>query len=435
MVAGKAVTAVFTGGALSSDAGLLLLSRADSHLGLTAALANAVGDRRQASKVRHSVQTLTTARTYLVAQGYEDANDLDYLGADPLLKTVCGFLPSNPRALPSQPSVSRFENMVTAKDLLRMGLVVARAATSLVPRTSKRLFLDLDTTDDLCHGEQQLCLFSKYYGGYCYAPLLLQVEDESGRSRVMAALLRPGSPNSPRGVIPLLTLGYRVICERFPDAEIVFRGDCSFTTGSNLAFCDENGIDFHLAMPRTTGLRKAAEGIQELVAARYAADGVDCREYAEVQHRCRTWSHPRRVIMKAEVKGGKPDVRFVVTSNLTMTPAEVYKEYTSRGDTENRIKEMKLDINSGRTSCHRFLANQCRLILHTAAYLLTTVIQDALAGTRLAGLQVGTLRAQLLKVAVHVIESTRRVWLRMPTACPHQDIWRIVYRRVIESSG
>ena len=200
-VSGREVVARFDGGDITSDAGMALIAMADRKTGLTSALTDAVQDRRQASKVVHPLKDLMRERVYAIASGYEDANDLDRLKYDPALKTVCGRLPQSGQELASQPTISRLENGLTPRDLLRMGHVLAEHVIAQLPADSKEVVLDIDATDDPCHGQQEFEFFNGFYDNHCYLPLLIFITGSDGRQRLVCSLLRPGNTGVTRGCL------------------------------------------------------------------------------------------------------------------------------------------------------------------------------------------------------------------------------------------
>lgn len=427
-IAGRSVVGRFDGGELSSDAGLLLVAEADRVLGLTSALSEALPDRRQQSKVQHDLLSMLRERIYAIALGYEDANDLDTLREDPALKLACRRRPSQTGVLASQPTISRLENAVAAKALLKMGYVIAERAVAQLPEGTKEVILDIDATSDPCHGQQELSLFDGHCGTWGYLPLLMHITDETGRQQLLGTLLRSACGRSTKGVMGMVRRAVRVVRARFPHVRIHLRGDCAFGYGKLMNWCDKHGVEYVAGFQSTVPLMEQALSVQMQAAIRhsiYKREANGCREYGEVLYRGRTWDRERRIIIKAEASAKTVDTRFVVTSwsQERADMAEVYRFYTERGDRENRIKEMKLDLASGRTSCHRFVANQFRLLLHTAACVLMGVLQQACEGTRWSKAQVGTLRARLLKVAVRVVESCRKIWLHLPTSFPEQTVW------------
>ncbi len=430
-VCGKEVVCRNDGGEITSDAGLLLISLADKKLGLTQAMADAMTDHRRQSNVVHGVAVMFRERVYAISQGYEDANDLDILSCDPALKTACGRLPKTGANLASQPTLSRFENMPGAADMVRMAVVMARKVISQLPVGTRRVIIDVDPTEDPCHGQQEFEFFNGHYGCHCFLPIHIHITGEDGRQRIIGSVLRPGNSGATKGLYSVLRIVIGVVRERFPDAQIILRADSAFGVCNVLNFSEDMGIDYILGMKGNKALSGLTAAVQMDACLKYKWEGNGCREYGSVPYRARSWRHNRRVVVKAQITQGELNPRFVVTNLGKMSDVEAYEFYCARGEQENRIKEMKLDLASGRTSCHRFLANQFRLLMHTAACILMGVLQESLAGTRWSKAQIGTLRTRLLKVGARVIQTARKIWFHLPSSFPGQDAWKRMYAALV----
>jgi len=447
-VGGKAVVGRFDGGDITSDAGFLLLAQADHKIGLTQALAAVMVDKRQASKVLHPLPLLLQERIYAIAAGYPDANDGDTLRHDPALKLACDRRPQSDPPLASQPTLSRLENGVNAKQLLRLSLALAQRVIAQLPADTRHVVLDVDASDDACHGQQEFEEFNAYYDTHCYLPLYLHVTGEDGRQRLLGVLLRPGKASATRGLRGLLGPAVRLLRARLPQVHIVVRADSGFGSAKVLRLCDGWGVDYVLGLAQNARLQRLSTPVQMDACLKYRWAGEGCREFGEFDYKAGSWDQARRVIVKAEITRHELNPRCVVTSlsggspapaasataasataARVPTPEEIYLFYGGRGEQENRIKEMKLDVDSGRTSCHRFLANQCRLLWHAAAGVLLGAVQAA-AGTRWASAQMGTLRLRLLKVGARVVESSRKVWVHLSSAFPEQGVWGHLYERL-----
>jgi hypothetical protein len=429
-VGNRTVNARFDGGDLTSDAGLLFLAQADQRLGLTDKMARLLGERRQTGKIRFDLVTLLKERIYAIAAGYEDCNDLDTLKDDPALRIACGKDIQAHRALASQPTLSRFENAVTARELLRLGTLLSQTAVAQLPKATKHVYLDLDATVDPTHGQQELSLFDGHYDTWCYLPLLAFVTEDSDVQHLIGALLRSACGRSTKGVLWMVRKAVRILRECFPDIQITVRGDCGFGYGRLINWCERAGVGYLLAVQSTNPMRNKALWAQMEVAVWHRFNPADFCIYDEFMHKAGTWNMPTRMIVKATVDGSKVETRFVVTHASEGTAEEVYRSYTQRGDAENRIKEFKLDLLSGRTSCHRFLANAFRLLLHHAASILMKALQLALSGTGYAKAQVNTVRVRLLKVAARIEVSCRRFLFHLPTSFPLHDLWCILSTRL-----
>jgi len=417
------------GGALTSDAGALLLRQLDERLGLTRRLAGCVVDRRERGKVRHEVLSLLRQRIYQIACGYEDCNDADYLRGDPALKLAVGRAPSE-ADLASQPTLSRLENAVGWRECWRISeALLGCYRQGHRKRPPHRLVLDVDATDDETHGDQQLAFFHGYYNEHCYLPLLVFAQAEgTGEQELIGALLRPGNVHGGHRAMALIKAVVRRLREAFPECVIELRADSALALPEVYEGCEKLGIPYTISLPRNERLTEMAQPWMRDAEAIHAETGEKVQVFAEFAYAAHTWSHERRVICKAEVMSQGENPRFVVTSRRDLKPKALYRFYCQRGDPENRIKELKLDLKADRLSCHRFWANQFRLLLHAAAYVLMQAMRKLLAGTEFARAQVNTLRLYLLKVGARIRESVRRVWVQLPSAYPWLDLWHRLAR-------
>ncbi len=439
----RPLTATFDVPNASSDGGAVLLAAADRRLGLIPRLATALIDDRQPGKVRHALADLLGQRIHGLALGYDDANDAARLADDPIHKLLLGRDPVHGDALASQPTLSRFENDVTDRELLAMSealfeAIVARHAKR--HRKVRRITVDLDVTDDPTHGAQQMSFFNGFYGSWCYLPLLAFLTfDREPDQYLCAAALRPGNAPTARGALTLLKRIVGRLQERFPRARILVRLDGGFASPSLFEFLDEVDVDYVVAMGSNDVLARHAA--LDLVVARLLSEATGRTEhvYFDFPYAAGTWDRERRIVCKAEVvrhEGREPKLnpRFVVT-NLTGKPQRIYERiYCMRGEIENRIKEL-FDVALDRTSCSRFRANQLRVLLAAAAYVLLQELRLAARGTAWARAQVSTLRLQLLKIGVQVVASVRRLVLRLPAAFPYRDGWRALALRSGASPG
>ena len=430
----KPLVATFDQPHASSDGGAVLLRAAERPYDLIAGFARAVVDDRQAAKVRHSLQDLLAQRIYGLACGYPDANDADRLAEDPIQKLLLGRDPVAGAPLASQPTLSRFENGHGAQALYAMGQELAMAVLARHQRRlggrARLITIDLDPTDDPTHGAQQLTFFNGHYDTWCYLPLLAFVtfNDES-EQYLCAAVLRPGNAPATRGARGILCRLLVLLRAAFPQARFLVRLDGGFATPALLDVLDaEPRLDYVVAMAENAVLTRAAALAMVDARAQSEATGQTAHGYTEVSYAAKTWATPRRLIIKAEVvrlAGREPrdNARFVITT-LRQTPRWIYERvYCARGDIENRIKELHDGLQIGRTSCGRFWANQLRVLLTAAAYVLLQEVRLRAARTACARTQVAGLRERLLKLGVHVVVSVRRLVLHLPTATPDLDAW------------
>jgi hypothetical protein len=430
----KPVIARFDQPHASSDGGAILLKTVDDRLGLTWRLASVLRDRRQPGKVTHSVRDLLRQRVFGLACGYADCNDAARLVDDPIHKLLLERDPLDGAALGSQPTLSRFENAAGRADLYRLGTAVADAVLMYhrerLGDGVELITIDLDATDDPTHGQQELALFNGYYDTWCYLPLIATVTfNTEPMQHVVTAVLRPGTGAATRGVRGLLRRLFSKLRTLFPRARLRVRADAGFAEGKLLAFLDTAGVEYVLGLTGNRRLDKRVRRLLGRARMRARTSGETATLYGETRYAARRWTRKRRIIMKAEVlcypgRARKDNPRFLVT-NVPHQPATVYTRlYCGRGDMENRLKELQQGVAIDRTSCSRFTANQFRLWLSVAAYVLFQVLQGFARGTVIGAAQVSTLRASLLKVAVWIERSVRRVVLHFPRAFPWRDAWQ-----------
>ena len=426
---GRQVIGGFDGGDISSDGGVLLLAEAERRTGLIAGLAATIADDRDPAKVRHSIEVMLRQRIFAIACGYEDCNDFDELRADPAFKLAVGRLPAGERDLASQPTLSRFENSIGRGELLAISGVLLDQFVAGQEQAPTWVVLDFDATDDETHGQQQLSGFHGFYDEHCYLPLIVTARADGGPDELLAAVLRPGKSHASRRALSVLKRIVARLRASWPQVRILLRADSGFALPAIYDWCEENGVWYLIGLASNLCLQRLAE--PHLVAARedHAATGEKVRRLYDVGYAAGSWARLRRVLIKAEVSAQGDNPRYVVTS-LGGDPLLLYDLYARRGEMENRIKELKCDLAMDRTSCHRFLANQFRLLLHAAAFVLLSVVRGCLAGTELARAQVGTLRCKLLKLGVLVRQTCRKVWLAFASSCPVQHLWPLVLTRL-----
>jgi len=442
----KPLVATFDQPHASSDGGAVLLKAAEARYGLIDGFARCLVDDRQSGKVRHTLTDVLAQRIFGLACGYPDANDADRLADDPIHKLLLGRDPIDGDALASQPTLSRFENRVGVHELHAMGCelaanVIDRHRQRLHGR-AQRITIDLDPTDDPTHGAQQLTFFNGHYDCWCYLPLLAFVTfNDEVEQYLCAAILRPGNAPATRGAKGTLIRLLDLLRHAFPKARFLVRLDGGFATPEILDRLDaEPRLDYVVAMGENAVLTRFAEPAMVKARRQSEASGQTEHVYTEARYAAGTWTQDRRVVIKAEVvrlPGREPrdNPRFVIT-NLRQTPRFLYERvYCARGDIENRIKELHEGLQIGRTSCSRFWANQLRVLLTAAAYVLMQELRLRAARTVCARAQVTTLRERLLKLGVHVVASVRRIVLHLPTATPFLDAWRHIALALGARSG
>ena len=425
----KQVVADFRGGALTSDAGVLLLRQADRQLGLTDALNALLPDPRHPFYICHQQRHMLAQRIYAIALGYEDLNDHAGLRMDPLMQvaTERGIDPESPLA--STSTLHRLENRINRKSLADINKLFVEIfiASFKGQQPPAELILDFDATDDPIHGQQEQRFYHGYYKGYCFLPLYVFCGDQ-----LLTAYLRPSNLDPATHAWAILALLVKRFRQVWPEAKIVFRGDCGFCRWRMLRWCDRHAVGYIVGLPTNGILTRNAEPWTFQAQEQFAISSHKQRIFGEFLYAAGTWDRLRRVIVKAEYLPEGPNTRFVAT-NLDGPPQVLYDDmYCARGEMENRIKEQQLGLFADRTSCHDFQANQFRVLLSAAAYVLIEHIRRVgLADTALAAAQVSTIRTKLFKIGARVVASARRIVLHLPTAMPLQELFKIVLQRLM----
>lgn len=427
---GLVLEATFDGGRLTSDGGLPWIAQVDAELGLCEALARQVPEWRRGS-VQHSLLTLVRQRVYQITWGYEDQDDADTLRSDPLLKLVCGRRPETGADLASQPTLSRLENAPTARDCYRMAvalgeLYIAQRGKDGVPHT---ILLDVDSTDDPTHGDQEGGYYHGYYEQHMYHPLLV-FDGETGQ--LITAVLRPGNTHASQGVVPILRRLVERLRQAWPEVRIELRADAGFAIPAVYEYCEAHGIVYTIGLITNARLEALAAPLLEQAQHQYAAEQQKVRLLAAGQYQAGSWERERRIVYKAEVMAEGTNTRFVVTTRST-DAAALYDWYVARGESENWIKDFKNGLKADRLSCHRFWANQFRLFLHAAAYWLLDTLRRKLARVGAERVQLDTLRLRLIKIGGRVRELCTRVKLHLASSHPGQHLWQILATTQIRS--
>ncbi len=430
-------------GQLSSDAGLLPLREFDQRWDYTARMARCLDDPKPARG--HGLLSMLRQRLFGILAGYEDCNDHDTLRNDPVFKLVAGRLPEDD-ALASQPTLSRFENLATPAVLQKLidfnvttgierlkqhhGLRRAQSSRGQLPAS---ITLDLDATDDPTHGHQQLTLFHGYYGQYQYFPLIIS---EPTTRHVLLAWLRPGTVQASLGADDDLMRIVNALRQERPDIAIHVRGDAGFGLPAMYKICEENSLSYTFGFATNARLKKLTEGLMQQAIEQYDRTQQKARLFECFYYQCDSWDHPRTIVAKAECHAEGTNLRFVVTNLPDITTSEqgqkTYDDYVQRGESEQRMDELKNGLSTDRLSCHRFMANFFRLLLHTASFNLLNAVRDSsdLPETLRVG-QPCTWRLKLIKVAARIVQSTRRIVVELAGQWPWWSLYQSVAGRAL----
>jgi hypothetical protein len=418
--ASLALEAAFDGGRITSDGGLVWLSEMDSELGLCEAISEHVPEWRNRRGL-HPLVSLIRQRVFQIACGYEDQNDSDALREDPLLKMVCGSLPESGADLASQPTISRMENAATIGSCHKIARVLFELYLAQREKDGapERVLLDFDATDDPTHGEQEGSYYHGYYEQHMYHPLLV-FDGENGC--LITALLRAGNTHASRSSVAILKRMVGALRERWPEVQIEIRADGGFAVPALYDYCEREGITYTIALITNERLNGMAGDLLEEATQEHRRTDEKIRLFGEGLYAAASWERERRVVYKAEAMEQGTNRRFVVSSRRD-TPEELYGFYARRGEAENWIKDFKLHLKADRLSCHRFVANQFRLLLHAAAYWLLDALRRKLTESGSRRMQLDTLRLSLIKIGGRVRELLTKVRLHLAIGHPGQPLW------------
>jgi hypothetical protein len=412
----------FTGGDISSDGGVLLLREADKRLGITNELAKMFPDKRDASKITHSMQSMIKQRIYGIALGYEDLNDHDNLRKCPAMQTSTDTIAD----MASSSTLCRMENNADRQLAIRTHELMIGKFIKSYNSAPQQLILDFDATDDEIHGHQEGKFYHGYYGHNCFLPLYVFCG-----KKLLVSYLRVSKQDQAKHAWAILSLLVKRFRQAWPEVEIIFRGDSGFCRHRMLDWCDGHGVKYIVGMAQNKRLNELLKPTMQKSKEAFTSTQEKQRLFSEFQYKAGSWSYERRLIGKAEVTKLGENPRYIVT-NLLGKPEDLYdKVYCARGDMENRIKEQQLELFADRTSCHKWWANQFRMLLSALSYTLVEYIRDKfLHGTELAKAQVGTIRLKLFKIGAVIIRNTRRIKFLLSSSYPYQLIWQSIMKKL-----
>jgi DDE family transposase len=447
---------------LTSDAGLLPVRQFDQRIRLTEQFAAALDDRRDPSLTQQSLLSMVRQRVFGILADYEDQNDHDTLRSDPVFKLIADRLPDDPD-LASQPTLSRFENAVSIPDLWRLRDVLVDLFIQAFDTPPRHLTLDLDAFDDPAHGQQQLIMFHGYYEQYQYLPIVITCAEND---MVLLVGLRHGTCHASLGAdndLRYLTSRLRAV---WPDVRVHVRGDSGLGVPRMYDVCRDLGLTYTFGIGMNSLLSALSDDLLNQAVAQYERTGEPQRLFLLVEDQAESWSAPQPVVIKVEAHKEGTNRRAVVTNRpgCAVLPQAVYDEYAMRGESENRNKELKSELQADRLSDHRFLANFFRLYLHAAALNLLVRLRRAVVQPPPTCAELGlpaepprealdepgrkrffnrrrerdplgegfacTWRTRLIKVAAEVITRARRVVVRLSGSWPHLDHFLRVSRAV-----
>jgi hypothetical protein len=427
----------FDGGTISSDGGAFLLRQADKRLNLLSRLAACFLDGRNQALVEHSISEMISQRVYGLALGYEDLNDHEQLRTDRVFGILAGK-EDMAEPLAGKSTLNRMELGTGINDRYKKITFWKEAVDELLVnvfiesnrQAPAEIVLDMDTTDMPLHGKQEGRFFHGYYDSYCYLPLYVFCGDH-----VLCARMREANHDAAFGCLQEIQRIVKQIRAAWPEVKIVLRGDSGFCRNELMNWCEHNDVDFLFGMARNKRLRRIIGQQMHEATVQWKQTGKAARVFSEFEYSTKKtktggWDRERRVVAKAEHIDGKENPRFVVTSLTSERWAAqpLYETlYCERGDMENRIKE-QFSLFADRVSAETIRANQMRLYLSAAAYILVSGLRRVgLKGTELAQAQVSTIRTKLLKIGAQIRVSVRKVWVSMASSYPWQDLYQQVW--------
>lgn len=419
----KLVEIQFTGENISSDGGLLLLKEVEQQVGIIKKLSSCIQDNRHGSYVDHSIEALIKQRVFQIAAGYEDANDCNQLKEDAVLKLCADKMPESSISLASQPTMSRFENQLSRSDLYKMAVCFADNFIGSYADEPSVIILDCDDTDNITHGQQELALFNTYYGEYCFMPLHIY-EGQSGK--LISTILKPGRRSKSANIFSILKRIIKHLRKSWKNTVIIIRGDGHFCCKEAMDWAQgQYKVNFITGLTGNNVLHKHSETTVQSAEREYNQYEKPVKRYHSFSYKAGTWEFAQRVIVKVEVSSMGTNIRYIVTDLHNYKTKNLYEMgFCARGNMELRIKDHKLYLKSDRMSCNNFQANQLRLFLHSAAYVLMHTLQkEVLKGTEFATATMRTIQLKIIKVATRVKEIKTKIKIELPADFPVKDLF------------
>jgi hypothetical protein len=427
-VLGQPVSLSFTAPDLSSEGGLLLLREYEQQLGFIRSICLHIADERRSYLVRHSYEEMLTQRIFQIASGYEDADDCDLLRGDSILKMCCSRTPDG-ADLSSQPTMTRLENKLFTRELYNIGLEFVHQFISSYEKEPEVIILDCDDTNFDLHGEQEGRLFNDYYDEYCYMPLLI-FEGVSGK--MILPMLREGRRSKVTNIKGVLTRLIGVMRTHWKNTKFIVRGDSHFCSHPFMDWAkDKPYVYFMTGLTGNKALTKRCKDWVVMAEKEYRYGKIPVKFYRTFSYQAGSWQNAQRVIVKIEVHYKGTNVRYTVTNFTHGSSRFLYEEmYCGRGQMELYIKELKTYLDADRTSCHKFKANQFRVFLHSAAYVLLHGLKsEMLSGTAFEKASILTIREKILLTAVHIRKMKTKIKIEFPKKHHFKDDLSRILRR------
>jgi len=424
----KPLELTYTGEKISADGGLLVLKDVENQIGIISKINDCIKDHRDQRYIDHSQNEMLCQRIFQIAAGYEDANDCDTLRNDAILKLCADKLPENGGDLGSQPTMSRFENSISRSELYKIAKAFIIAFINSYDKEPPVIILDADDTNHNAYGSQMQIEFNNYYGEYVFMPLHIY-EGLSGK--LITTILKPGRRSKSVNVFAILKRIIVMLREYWPNTKIILRGDSHFHCPELTSYSKvKKNLSFITGLTGNSKLHELSRVTLESAKSEYAQTGKPIKRYHTFMYKAGSWEEEERVIVKAEVNDKGTNIRYIATNNMDYRSKKLYEiGYCQRGAMELRIKEHKTYLKSDRTSCHKFQANQFRLFMHSAAYVLMHTLQkEILKGTEFVNSTMQTLQLKVLKTAAKVQELKTKIKIEFPRTCIARQVQTLAFR-------
>ena len=431
----KQIEVSFTAPDLSSQGGLLLMSEYEQHNGFIYKLTNCIEDTRYQPFVQHTYYEMFRQRIFQIIAGYQDCDDCDLLRNDSILKMCSGRLPDDD-ALSSQPTMSRLENKLTDRELYKIGECFLNEFISSYKKAPKVIILDCDDSNFNTYGDQQGILFNDYYGEYCYMPLFI-FEGQSGK--MIMPLLRPGRRNKSVNIFKILRRIINRLRKAWKHTEFIVRGDAHFCCHELMDWnenqfvesqefvqwaCNQRKIYFITGLTGNKALSAHTKEWVQMAEESFKKNKQPVKFFKTFMYQASSWKYAQRVIVKIEYNEKGKNVRYIVTNFKHGNSGFLYRElYCGRGEMELYIKELKTYLHADSMSCNKFTANQFRLFLHAAAYVIYLGLkQEVFAGSALENASILTIREKIMLTAVHIRVLKTKVKIEFPENQSYREL-------------
>jgi len=390
---------------------------------LTTKISKCISDNRHPGYIKHGYKTLLKQRVYAIAIGDEDVNDQDSLRKDLCFQTCV----EKESVLGSSATISRFENAIDRETIVRMSKEMVESFIDIQKEDPEELILDFDPTDNIIYGNQEKKHYHGYYKDYCYLPLHVFC-----KGQLIVSMLRPSDIDGAKYAGTILQLLVKRFRQVWPNVRIIFRGDCGFARKHILHWCEKNYVEYVVGMPSNARLQTLAKSYIDLAKKDFENTKEKQKLFDEFDYEAGSWKNKRRIIVKAEHNANGPNTRFLVTNKTESAEILYSEQYCPRGDMENHIKQLKLDLYSDRNSCKRFYANYFRLLLSSLAYMLITELKNShLKLSKLAQAYCSTIRLKLFKIGAVVIKNSRRIKFLLASSCPNQQYFILAAQSLV----